>query len=115
MKRVLFFIALMTFFGAKGQNMASEDFWHEDKIKHSISTFGVSTFTYTYLSIHDKYKNLPELNKRLISFSTALIIGSLKEIIDVFSARSDASWGDMGANTVGALAFQVAITIPLNI
>jgi uncharacterized protein YfiM (DUF2279 family) len=115
MKNILFFISLMTFLSTTGQNMSSENFWKEDKIKHSVATFGISSITYTYLSIHNKHKNLNELQKRLISLSTAIVVGSLKEAIDGISSRGDASWGDMGANMAGALAFQVVITIPLNI
>jgi len=115
MKKVLFFIMLLTFLGATGQNITSEDFWQEDKVKHSIGVFGISSFTYAYLSIHNKHKNLTELEKRLISLSTALVAGGLKEAFDSISPNHHASWGDMGANTVGAIAFQVTVSIPLNI
>ena len=115
MKKVLFFISLMTFLSTTGQNMSSENFWKEDKVKHSVSVFGVSSITYAYLSIHNKHKNLNEFQKRLISLSTAIAVGSLKEVIDGISPNNEASWADMGANMAGALAFQVAITIPLNI
>jgi len=105
----------MTFSNINSQNMISSDFWQKDKIQHSLASFGISTFTYTYLSLHNKHKDLPELKKRLISISAALLIGGLKEVSDSFSPKHDASWGDMGANTAGALAFQVSIAIPLNI
>lgn len=116
MKRVLFFIGMVIIsLDMAGQGMTSTDFWQKDKIKHSIGTFGINTVTYTYLSIHNKHKKLPELHKRLISFSTAMIIGSLKEVFDSTSSKHDASWGDMGANAVGALAFQATVSIPLNL
>jgi uncharacterized protein YfiM (DUF2279 family) len=67
------------------------------------------------LSVHTKRKNLNEVQKRLISLSTALIIGTLKETIDSLSPNNEASWGDMSANIVGVMAFRVAITIPLSI
>tara|TARA_R110000851_G_C12776392_1_gene534778 strand:+ start:164 stop:532 length:369 start_codon:yes stop_codon:yes gene_type:complete len=115
MKKVLFLSMLISSLSISSQKMTSENFWQEDKIKHSLATFGISTVTYAYLSIHKKHKNLNELEKRLISFSTAIFVGSLKEAIDGISSKGDASWDDMGANMVGALAFQVAVTIPLNI
>lgn len=115
MKKILFFISLMTFLSTTGQNMSSENFWKEDKIKHTVGVFGISSITYAYLSIHNKHKNLSELQKRLISLSTAIVTSGLKEAIDGISPKSEASWGDMGANMAGALAFQVVITIPLNI
>tara|TARA_B100000809_G_scaffold265803_1_gene325805 strand:- start:4730 stop:5122 length:393 start_codon:yes stop_codon:yes gene_type:complete len=115
MKKVLIFISLVTFLNMTGQNMSNEDFWKEDKIKHSVGVFGISSITYAYLSIHSKHKNLNEFQKRLISLSTAIVAGSLKEVIDGISPNNEASWADMGANMAGALAFQVAITIPLNI
>ncbi|MEW7278021.1 hypothetical protein ABW636_05450 [Aquimarina sp. 2201CG1-2-11] len=113
MKRTVLFIALIICIGAKAQNITSTDFWQEDKIKHSIGSFGISTATYTFLSIHNKYKEFPELKKRLISLSTTMLVGSIKEMIDSASS-GNASWGDMGANAVGGLAFQAAITIPIN-
>ena len=42
-----------------------------------------------------------------------MLVGSIKEMIDSASS-GNASWGDMGANAVGGLAFQAAITIPIN-
>lgn len=94
--------------------MSSESFWEEDKIKHSVGTFGISGITYAYLSIHNKHKNLNEFQKRLISLSTAIVVGSLKEAYDNMSPNNKASCGDMQANMAGTLSFQVAITIPLN-
>tara|TARA_R110000851_G_C12918456_1_gene550026 strand:+ start:163 stop:531 length:369 start_codon:yes stop_codon:yes gene_type:complete len=114
MKKVLFLIMLMTSLSMLSQKMSSKNFWQEDKIKHSVATFSISTVTYAYLSIHKKHKNLNELEKRLISLSTAIVVGSLKEAIDGISSKGNASWGDMGANMAGALAFQIAVTIPLN-
>ncbi|EAR11859.1 hypothetical protein PI23P_11017 [Polaribacter irgensii 23-P] len=95
--------------------MGSKDYWKANKIKHSVGSFGISSVTYAYLSDHTKHKNLNEVQKRLISLSTALIIGTLKETIDSLSPNNEASWGDMRANIAGVLAFQVAITIPLSI
>lgn len=97
-----------------GQNITNTDFWQKDKIIHSVGSFGISTITYTYLSIHPKHKELPELQKRLISLSTTIIIGTLKEAVDSTSSNHYASWSDMGANAIGALTFQAVITIPLN-
>ena len=114
MRKILFFISFMTFLGTSGQNMGSKDFWKEDKIKHSIGTFGLSSITYAYLSIHPKHKNLNEFQKRLISLSTAILTCALKEAVDSVSPDGHASWKDMGANMAGVIAFQVVITIPLN-
>ncbi|MDY8135519.1 hypothetical protein [Aquimarina sp. 2201CG5-10] len=114
MKRILFVITLMICINAIGQDITSTDFWEKDKIKHSIVSFGISTATYTYLSLNKKHKKLPELHKRLISLSTTILLGGLKEIMDSSSSNSVASWEDMGANAVGALAFQVTISIPLS-
>ncbi len=115
MKRILFFITVMMCFLMTGQEITTTDFWQKDKIKHSIGTFGISAVTYTYLSIHKKHKKLPEVYKRLISLSTAMAIGGLKEAIDSTSSNRYASWGDMGANAVGVLAFQATISIPLHL
>lgn len=114
MRKILFFISLMTFLGTSGQNMASKDFWIKDKIRHSIGTFGISSVTYAYLSMHPKHKNLNELQKRLISFSTVILTCALKEAFDSLGPNRVDSWKDMGANMTGILAFQMVITIPLN-
>ncbi len=114
MKRIVLFITLLLCIEMTGQNITNTDFWQKDKIMHSVGSFGISTITYTFLSIHNKHKELPELQKRLISFSTTIIIGTLKEVVDSTSSNHYASWGDMGANTIGALTFQAVITIPLN-
>ncbi len=114
MRRELFFIALVISINVTAQNITSTDFWQNDKIKHSVGSFGISTVTYTFLSVHNKYKEFPELKKRLISLSTTMLIGSIKEVIDSASSNSHASWSDMGANAVGGLAFQAAISIPIN-
>jgi len=105
---------LITFFGVNCQNMINEDFWQKDKVAHSIVGFGISACAYTYLSLHNKHKNLTKFQRRTISFSVALLAGGLKEVTDSFSSKHDASWGDIGANMAGALAFQVTISIPLN-
>ncbi|MBG6129125.1 uncharacterized protein YfiM (DUF2279 family) [Aquimarina sp. EL_43] len=114
MKRILLFITILLCAEVMAQNTNNTDFWQKDKIMHSVGSFGISTITYTYLSIHPKHKNLPELQKRLISLSTTIIIGSLKEVVDSTSSNHYASWGDMGANAIGALTFQAVVTIPLN-
>jgi uncharacterized protein YfiM (DUF2279 family) len=115
MKKIVLFILLIPFLSTNGQHMGSKDFWKEDKIKHSVGSFGISSITYAYLSVHTKHKNLNEVQKRLISLSTAIIIGALKETIDSLSSNNEASWGDMRANIAGVMAFQVVVTIPLSI
>ena len=114
MRKILFFISLMTFIGTSGQNMGSKDFWIKDKIGHTMGTFGISSVTYAYLSIRPKHKNLNELQKRLISLSTAIITCALKEAFDSLGQNRVDSWKDMGANMTGILAFQMVVTIPLN-
>ncbi len=115
MKTILHTFILMLCFYSQAQKMTTPDFWQADKIKHSAVSFGISTATYTYLSVHKKHKKLPELHKRVIALSTTLIVGALKEVVDSQSSTGVASWADMSANTVGALAFQASITIPLRI
>jgi uncharacterized protein YfiM (DUF2279 family) len=114
MKKALFFISFIIFSSTTGQNITNKDFWQKDKIGHSIGVFTISTATYAYLSIHKKHRNLSEFQKRLISFSTGTLVGILKEIGDSREPGNHACWGDMKANITGALAFQIALTIPLN-
>lgn len=104
----------MSFIGVNAQNSMHNEFWKEDKRKHSVGSFCISTTTYVYLSVHEKHKNLSEFKKRLISFSTAMVIGGIKEVRDSFTSKGTAEWSDIEANLIGSLAFQVSLTIPLN-
>ncbi|MFC5048584.1 hypothetical protein ACFSTE_08870 [Aquimarina hainanensis] len=101
------------------QMMAQEhekgEFWADDKMKHSVGSFGISAITYTYLSYHKRYQHLSELEKRVISFSTTMLVGTLKEVTDKYSSNGVASWADMGANAIGAITFQATVTIPISI
>jgi uncharacterized protein YfiM (DUF2279 family) len=114
MKKVLFFMSFITFLSTTGQNMTHKDFWQKNKIVHSIAVFSISTGTYAYLSIHKKHKNLSDLQKRLISLSTGMFVAILKEVGDDIRPGNHGCWADMKANMTGALAFQIAITIPLS-
>ncbi len=114
MKKTLFFISVITFLTTKGQSIMNEDFWIDDKVGHSRGVFVTSAAAYTYLSIHKKHRNLSEFQKRLISFSAGMIVGILKEIGDSMEPNNFYCWKDMQANAVGAVAFQVAVTIPLS-
>ena len=114
MRRLIFIILILSFVGVTAQNSIQKEFWKEDKRKHSVGTFLISTAAYTYLSTHKKHKNLSEFEKRLISFSTAMFLGALKEVHDVYSSKGTPEWGDVEANLVGSLAFQVSLTVPLS-
>jgi uncharacterized protein YfiM (DUF2279 family) len=114
MKKVLFFISLIVCLNTTGQNMSNKDFWQKDKIYHGITVFSISTVTYAYLSIHKKHKNLSDFKKRLISFSTGMLVGILEEVRDSMEPNNHPCWGDLKADMTGALTFQVAVTIPLN-
>lgn len=111
MKKVLFILLLITFTNVSAQN--NSKFWQKDKVGHAVGVFAISTATYTFLSIHKEHRNLSELQKRLISFSAGMIMGVLKEAGDSMQPGNKANWGDMKANTIGALSFQISITIPL--
>ena len=114
MKKALFFISVITFLSTTGQSITNKEFWGRDQIGHGRGVFVISTATYTYLTIHKKHRNLSEFQKRLISFSAGMFVGIIKEIGDSMEPNNYYCWKDMQANTVGAIAFQVAITIPLN-
>lgn len=115
MKKYIFFMMVMSFLGVHSQNSMHAEFWKKDKIGHAQSSFLISTGTYVYLATHKKYKHLSEFKKRLISFSIPMILGCVKELSDLPSSNSrQAQWGDMEANLIGSLAFQVSVTIPLN-
>ena len=114
MRRLILITLALSFVGVTAQNSMQKGFWKEDKRKHTVGTFLISTTTYTYLSTHKKYKNLSEFEKRLISFSTAMAIGALKEVHDIYSSKGTLEWRDMEANLIGSLAFQVSITVPLS-
>ena len=115
MKKVLFFISVITFISTTGQSITNKEFWETGgKVGHSVGVFSISTATYAYLSIHKKHRNLSELQKRLISFSAGMLLGILKEIGDGMEPGNRFCWNDMQANALGGVAFQVAITIPLN-
>ena len=74
---------------AKEHNPLFLEFMAEDdKKKHFISTLGVSTATYTFLSIHPRYKKFSPFKKRLISFSSAMLLGLVKETADGFHNKS---------------------------
>ena len=93
----------------------SNQFWDgKDKGLHIASTFGVSTATYTFLSLHPKYKNYSTFNKRLISFGSAMLVGLVKETFDGMQKDKVFNPNDMVANLMGSLAFQASVTIPLN-
>jgi len=111
MKKVLLILLLITFTNVSGQN--NNNFWQKDKVGHAVGVFAISTATYTFLSIHKEHRNLSELQKRLISFSAGMIMGILKEAGDSMQPGNKANWGDMKANTIGALSFQISISIPL--
>ena len=113
MKKALFFISVITFLSTTGQSITSKEFWGTDQIGHSRGVFVVSTATYTYLTIHKKHRNLSEFQKRLISFSAGMLVGILKEVGDSMEPNNFYCWDDMQANTIGAIAFQVAVTIPI--
>ncbi|WP_241448752.1 hypothetical protein [Aquimarina pacifica] len=115
MKKIVFVIVLMMFIGMNGQGMMSSEYWQKDKIMHCAVSFGISSATYTYLSMHPKHKEKSELSKRIISLSTATILGALKEVYDSTSPNNFSSWGDIGANAVGAICFQASVTIPLKL
>jgi uncharacterized protein YfiM (DUF2279 family) len=114
MKKALLFISVITFLSTTGQSIMNEDFWIDEKVGHSRGVFVISTAAYTYLSIHKKHRNLSEFQKRLISFSAGMLVGILKEIGDSMEPNNFYCWKDMQANAVGAVAFQVAVTIPLS-
>ena len=80
----------------------------EDKIMHTVTCMGISTATYTYL----RYKKQTKIKSRLISFASTMAIGTLKEVIDSRTINNKFDWEDMGANAIGALSFQLVITIP---
>ena len=114
MKKALFFISVITFLSTTGQSITTKEFWGKDSVGHSRGVFTISTATYTYLSINKKHRNLSEFQKRLISFSAGMFVGILKEIGDNMEPNNRFCWNDMQANAVGAIAFQVAVTIPLS-
>lgn len=114
MKKYIFFMMVMSFLGVHSQNSMNAEFWKKDKIGHAQSSFIISTGTYVFLATHKKYKHLSEFKKRLISFSIPMLLGCVKEIHDMNSPNNNAQWGDMEANLIGSLAFQVSVTIPLN-
>ena len=102
MKKVLFFISVITFLSTTGQSMANKEFWETPgQVGHSVG-------------IHKKHRNLSELQKRLISFSAGMFVGVLKEIGDAMEPDNRFCWNDMQANALGGVAFQVAVTIPLS-
>ncbi len=111
----MFITLVMSFLGVHSQNSMHTEFWQKDKVGHAQSSFLISTGTYVYLATHKKYKHLSEFKKRLISFSIPMILGCVKELSDMPSSNNrQAQWGDMEANLIGSLAFQVSVTIPLN-
>ena len=114
MKKFIFITLVMTYLGVHSQNSMHAEFWKKDKVGHVQSSFIISTGTYVYLATHKEYKHLSEFKKRLISLSIPMILGGIKEIHDMYSPNNNAQWGDMEANLIGSLAFQVSITIPLN-
>jgi uncharacterized protein YfiM (DUF2279 family) len=115
MKKALFFISVITFLSTTGQSITSKEFWKpKGQVGHCVGVFTISTATYAYLSIHKKHRNLSEFQKRLISFSAGMLVGILKEIGDSMEPNNFYCWKDMQANAVGAIAFQVAVTIPLS-
>lgn len=98
------------------ENPLNNDFWSQtDKQKHMIATMGVSTATYTFLEFHPTYKNFSTFKKRMISFSSAMLVGLVKETIDSTSKNNQFSSGDMFANLSGAFAFQLSVSIPINL
>jgi uncharacterized protein YfiM (DUF2279 family) len=114
MKKALFFISLITFLSTTGQSMVNKEFWESPgRVGHSRGVFVISTATYSYLTIHKKHRNLSEFQKRLISFSAGMLVGILKEVGDSMEPNNFYCWDDMQANTIGAIAFQVAVTIPI--
>ena len=114
MKKFMFITLVMSFLGVHSQNSMHAEFWKKDKVGHVQSSFIISTGTYVYLATHKKYKHLSEFKKRLIALSIPMILGGIKEIHDMNSRNNSAEWGDMEANLIGSLAFQVSVTIPLN-
>ena len=82
----------------------------EDKIMHTVTCMGISAVTYTYL----RNKKQPEFKSRFISFATTMAIGTLKEVVDDNAINNNFDWNDMGANALGALCFQLVISVPLD-
>lgn len=99
----------------KLENSLNNGFWSQpDKKKHFITTMGISTATYTFLAIHPTYKDFSPFKKRVISFTSAMLVGLIKETIDSRTKNNHFSSGDMFADLSGAFAFQASATIPLN-
>ncbi len=82
----------------------------EDKIMHTVTCKGISVATYTYL----RNKKQSEFKSRFISFATTMAIGTLKEVVDDNAINNNFDWNDMGANALGALSFQLVISVPLD-
>ena len=114
MKKFILITLVASFLGAHSQNSMHSEFWKQDKRGHFTGTFLISSGTYVYLSTNKKYRHFSEFKKRLISFSTAMLIGCLKEVGDKFNSSRHSEWGDMEANLMGSLAFQITVSIPLS-
>lgn len=115
MKAIFFTVAFFAISISTAQNSFNKEFWQQDKVFHTITTASISATTYALLEMNSNFSDMSEIEKRLISFTASMLVGFVKEGSDLLSSKSHASWGDVEANLIGALSFQAAITIPLEL
>ena len=98
MKLLLFFIFVLYSTPCLGQIP-------QDKLLHMGGCYAISATTSSVM-----YNITGNRKKSLIyGISTAVAIGSIKEIYDIKCGNSD--WGDVGANVVGATLGAITVTI----
>ena len=98
MKLLLFFIFVLYSTPCLGQIP-------QDKLLHMGGCYAISATTSSIMY------NITENRKKSLIYgiSTAVVIGSIKEIYDIKCGNSD--WGDVGANVVGATLGAITVTI----
>lgn len=112
MKNLVIIGFILMSLGLMSQDILTVEFWDESNHKsHLFWSFILSGFTYVIVSTHPMYSYMSKLERRLYTFLMPMLFGALKEVADSQMIGHVASWGDIQANIVGIMVFQLVISV----